>query len=47
LEGQNDEKPDIQWLLETTEKFCQDKAIYNAVVSSIKILDEPEKSKSD
>jgi len=47
LEGQNDEKSDIQWLLETTEKFCQDKAIYNAVVSSIKILDEPEKSKSD
>jgi len=47
LEGQNDEKPDIQWLLETTEKFCQDKAIYNAVVSSIKILDEPEKSKDD
>jgi len=47
LEGQNDEKPDIQWLLETTEKFCQDKAIYNAVVSSIKILDEPEKSNAD
>ena len=47
LEGQNDEKPDIQWLLETTEKFCQDKAIYNAVVNSIKILDEPDKTKSD
>ena len=47
LEGQNDEKSDIAWLLETTEKFCQDKAIYNAVVSSIKILDEPEKSKDD
>ena len=47
VEEQNNEQPDIQWLLETTEKFCQDKAIYNAVVSSIKILDEPEKSKSD
>ena len=33
--------------METTEKFCQDKAIYNAVVSSIKILDEPEKSNAD
>ena len=44
LELQKDEKSDIQWLLETTEKFCQDKAIYNAVVHSIKILDEPEKS---
>jgi len=47
LEGQNNEKSDLSWLLETTEKFCQDKAIYNAVVSSIKILDEPEKSESD
>ncbi len=47
VEEQDNEQPDIQWLLETTEKFCQDKAIYNAVVSSIKILDEPEKSKSD
>ena len=47
LEVEKNEEPDIQWLLETTEKFCQDKAIYNAVVSSIKILDEPEKSNSD
>ena len=47
LEGQENEQSDITWLLETTEKFCQDKAIYNAVVSSIKILDEPEKSKDD
>ena len=47
LEGEKNEKPDLAWLLETTEKFCQDKAIYNAVVSSIKILDEPEKSKAD
>ena len=47
VEEQNNEQPDIQWLLETTEKFCQDKAIYNAVVKSIKILDEPEKSQSD
>lgn len=30
---------EIKWLLETTEKFCQDKAIYNAVVESIGILD--------
>jgi archaellum biogenesis ATPase FlaH len=47
VEEQNNEQPDTQWLLETTEKFCQDKAIYNAVVKSIKILDEPEKSQSD
>jgi len=47
LEGQKNEQSDITWLLETTEKFCQDKAIYNAVVKSIKILDEPEKSNDD
>ncbi len=37
---------DLSWLLDTTEKFCQDKAIYNAVVESISILDNP-KSISD
>ena len=48
VENQNtDDTPDIQWLLETTERFCQDKAIYNAVVKSIKILDEPEKTQDD
>lgn len=31
----------IEWLLETTEKFCQEKAIYNAVRRSIEILDDP------
>jgi len=32
--------------LDSTEKFCQDKAIYNAVVESISILDNP-KSTTD
>lgn len=30
---------DRQWLLDQTEKFCQDRAIYNAIMSSIQILD--------
>ena len=34
-----DEKTDIDWLVNTTEKFCQDKAIYNAVRQSILVLD--------
>lgn len=34
-----DEKTDIEWLVDTTEKFCQDKAIYNAVRESILVLD--------
>jgi DnaB-like helicase C terminal domain len=31
---------DIKWLLDSTEKFCQEKAIYNAIMASIKILDD-------
>ena len=34
----------IDWLQDETEKFCQDKAIYNAVMDSIHIL-EPEGKK--
>ena len=30
----------IEWLLDSTEKFCQEKAIYNAIMASIKILDD-------
>ena len=33
------ERQNIDWLVNQTEKFCQDKAIYNAIVNSIKILD--------
>ena len=28
-----------QWLLDETEKFCQDKAIYNAIMKSISLLE--------
>ena len=31
---------DYQWLLDTTEKFCKDKAVHNAVLDGIKILDK-------
>ena len=30
----------IDWLLDSTEKFCQERAIYNAIMASIKILDD-------
>jgi len=39
LDGLGDISVDKQWLLDQTEKFCQDKAIYNAIMSSILILD--------
>ena len=31
---------DIDWLVDNTEKFCQDKAIYNAIRESISIMDD-------
>ena len=34
-----DDKTDLDWLVDKTEKFCQDKAIYNAVRESILVLD--------
>ena len=34
-----DEKPDIDWLIEKTEKWCQDKSVYNAIMESISIID--------
>ena len=30
---------DLKWLLDTTEDFCKDKAIYNAILESIQIID--------
>ena len=33
------EKKDSDWLLDSTEEFCKQKAIYNAIVNSIEILD--------
>lgn len=31
---------ELKWLLDSTEKFCQEKAIYNAIMASIKIIDD-------
>ena len=30
----------LEWLLDETEKFCQEKAVYNAIMQSIGILDD-------
>jgi len=37
---------DDKWLLETTEKFCKDRAVHNAVLSGIKILDNKDKKQT-
>jgi len=40
IEDLSVENTEVQWLLDSTEKFCQEKAIYNAIMASIKILDD-------
>ncbi len=35
-----DEPTDVEWLINQTEKFCQDRALYNAIMKSVKILDD-------
>jgi replicative DNA helicase len=36
---------DRQWLIDTTEKFCQEKALHNAIMESIAIIDDNEGKK--
>lgn len=38
------EAVNADWLLENTEKFCKDRAVYNAILSSIKIIDGGDKN---
>ena len=40
IESLEDRPADLQWLVDETEKFCQSKAIYNAIYQSIGILDD-------
>ena len=40
IPNQADEISQLDWLLDKTEKFCQDKAIYNAIMESIQIMDD-------
>ena len=43
INNDKEEKSEMDWLLNQTEKFCQDKAIYNAIMSSVSILDKSSK----
>ena len=40
IHADKDEPTDTDWLIKQTEKFCQDKAIYNAIMKSVKLLDD-------
>ena len=42
--NQREDKESLSWLLERSEKFCQDKALYNAITDSIGIFDETKTS---
>jgi replicative DNA helicase len=44
IESNKETNTQIQWLVDKTEKFCQEKAIYNAVLGSISILDGKDKT---
>ncbi len=41
---ETDSNTKLDWLLDQTEKFCQDKALYLAIMKSIKIMDEKDGS---
>ena len=46
INGLSYEENELQWLLDTTEKFCKDKAVNNAVLNGIKILDGKDKKRT-
>ena len=45
LESFDKEVTEIDWLMDTTEKWCQDRAIYLALMESIKIADGSDQKK--
>ena len=44
-ELQKDDNVIFDWLVETTEDFCKDKAVYNAIVDAIAIIDGKDKKR--
>ena len=46
VNGFRDEQVELQWLLDTTEQFCKDRAVHNAVLDGIKILDNKDKKRT-
>ena len=40
LQSDMDSDTDMDWLTDETEKFCKDKALYNAIMKSIQIYDD-------
>ena len=40
-----DKEVNYEWLVETTEKWCKDRAVYNAIVEGISIIDGKDKTR--
>lgn len=38
----SEESTQLDWLVDQTEKFCQEKAVFNAIMQSIRIIDKKE-----
>lgn len=43
IESLKEAEVDMQWLVNTTEKFCKDKAVYNAILNGINIIEGKDK----
>jgi len=46
IKSNKKEPTEIKWLVEQTEKFCQDRAVYNAIMESVSILDSKNTTKN-
>ena len=46
IQNFHEEKIDFDWLINTTEKWCKDRAVYLSLVESIKIADGKDKTKT-
>tara|TARA_R110001592_G_scaffold43380_5_gene140633 strand:+ start:532 stop:1938 length:1407 start_codon:yes stop_codon:yes gene_type:complete len=46
LDSLSDDEVDFSWLTEQTENFCKDKAVYNAIMESIHIIDGESKTQN-
>ena len=47
IETLKTKESNMDWLVESTEKFCKDKAVYNAIMESIHIIDGKSKEKTE
>jgi len=45
LKSEYENDSDAEWLLDQTEKYCKDKAIYNAIMDSIQVIDGRDKDR--